>query len=437
MRLPPALRAFLAASALFALLCFGTEAVCRFLLHWPTPWDYPAIRNVVKFPDFHYFFPKFAYFHSPAFYTHSYVLPYPAPALVAIKLFLLPQPLPHHGAFALARFEASLVLASLVTLTLFWRSLVRRGVRPASASLFVLGMYALSFALWFEFSQGNIEWVVWCFLMAGIYAFCTGRLKTAAICIGIAGSMKIFPIIFVGLFLPIHRYRAIFATLATAAVTTLISLWLVCPDVHQSALQTASALGIFAHEHMAQIRPLEGGFDHSLFALIKIALTTLTGSEDHEQALGIYLPVAGLTGCALFFLRIRKLPLPNQVLCLTVAAVVLPPVSYDYTLIHLYAGLILLAFCAIEREKTNPSTKTPGLLPAFLLLAFILSPESEFLVHGVRFSGQLKCVALLALGYVSLRYPFPLASLPADQPLAIRADSLAFRGFANAVPGGI
>ena len=306
-----------------------------------------------------------------------------------------------------------MVIASLVMLALLGRAWVRCGVLPASAALFLLVTYALAFPFWFEFSQGNIEWVVWCVMMLGLWAFCTGRYRTAAICIGVAGSMKIFPIIFIGLFIPPRRYGAILLTLATAALSTVCSLWAVDPHLHQSWTQTAAALGIFAQEHMAQIRPLEGGFDHSLFALVKLVLNAFAGSREHEQGLGIYLALAALVGCLLFFVRIRKLPAVNQVLCLTVAAVALPPVSYDYTLIHLYAGLALLGFVAMEAAQHDQRPKVAGLVPALLLLAFVLSPESEFLVHGVRYSGQLKCVGLLALGYVCLRYPFPLAGLPA------------------------
>ena len=300
MRLPPALRAFLATSALCTLLCLGTEAVCRFLLHWGAPYDYPGVHSWISFNDFHGFFPKFAFFHSRAFFSAWAVLPYPAPAVAAYKLFLIPQPTPRHGGGALARFLGSMLLTAAILLWGLRRALVRRGVLPRSATAFVAGVVAFSFAFWFEFAQGNIEWMVWALMMVGIWAFCRRRFWLAAVCIGLAGSMKIFPIIFLGLFLPVRRLRAVALALLSAAVATVVSLWLLCPDIPFSWVQTIAGLGSFEHKYMVHLRPVEVGFDHSLFALVKLALGLGAGSSHSQAGLGLYLTIAALGGCVLF-----------------------------------------------------------------------------------------------------------------------------------------
>ena len=419
MRLPPVLRAFLATSALCTVLCLGTEWVCRFLLHWGSPYDYPGVHTYLRFVDFHAFFDKFRFFHSRAFYTQPGVLPYPAPAIAAYKFFLVPQPSPHHGTAAIARYEGSMLASLLVMVVLFARSLVRRGLQPMAAMLFTLGAIACSFAFWFEFFQGNIEWVVWVFVTLAIYSFWRGWFPLAAACIGIAGSMKLYPIILVGLFLPKKQIREILLTAAAAVVSTLVSLWLVCPDIAYSWTRTLAGLGAFEQTYMVKVRPVEVGFDHSLFALVKLVLNIFAGPANLQARIGVYLATVALGGCLLFVLRIRKLPFTNQVLCLTVAAITLPPLSYDYTLIHLYPALALLTLVALQgakAEASQTSAQNKGLLTALLLLAFVLSPQSEFIAAGIRFSGQLKCLALLALGYVGLRYPFPLAGLAFDRP---------------------
>ncbi len=418
MRLPSPLRAFLAASAFFTLLCLGTEAVCASLLHWGAPYNYPGLKAfygkegaLVRFVDFHTFFGKFHFFHSRLFYTESAVLPYPAPAVAAYKLFLMPLPTPHHGAWALARYEGSILLCSWVMLFLWRAALVRKGQRPLSATLFVLGCYLFSFAFWFEFAQGNIEWVVWAVLSLGLWAFCGRHFKAAALLIGLAGSMKIFPIIFVGLFLPIRRYRDALLTLLSAAASTVVGLWLVCPDIAYSWHHTVGALTNFEHESVAGFRPLELGFDHSLRSLVSLTLTSF-GLHDSQAFFGLYLLVVALGGVLLFFTRIRHLPLPNQILSLAIAAIFLPPVSFDYTLLHLYPGLVLLSLLAVQQERTAPGQSIRGLAAALVLLAFLLSPESELIWHGIRYAGQVKALALVALGYVTLRYPFQLTEAP-------------------------
>lgn len=421
MRPPTKLRGFLAASALFTLLCLGTEAVCRFLLHWGTPYDYPGLRSyyvaggpTLRFGDFHAFFNKFHFFHSRLFYTESAVLPYPAPAIAAYKPFLIPLPTPHHGTWALARYEGAMLLCSWIMLFLWRRALVRAGQRPLSATFFVLGSYLFSFAFWFEFAQGNIEWVVWAVLSLGLWAFCGRHFKSAALLIGIAGSMKIFPIIFIGLFLPIKRYRDALLTLLSAVGSTVVGLWLVCPDIPYSWHQTVRALTSIEHESVAGFRPVELGFDHSLRALLTLIVSGLFGVHDSQALLGLYLLVVALGGVILFFARIRHLPLANQILCLSIAALFLPPVSFDYTLLHLYPGLVLLSLLAVRQARTAPGQSIRGLGAALILLAFLLSPESEIIWHGIRYAGQVKALALVALGYVTLRYPFqPGATHPA------------------------
>lgn len=418
MSLPRVLRDFLAASAIFTLLCFGTEAVCGPLLHWGPPYDYPGLKafygkdeTAVRFVDFHTFFNKFQFFHSRLFYTESAILPYPAPAVAAYKLFLIPLPHPHHGTWALARFEGTMLLCSWLMLFLWQRAMVRKGQRSRSASTFVLGSYFLSFAFWFEFAQGNIEWVVWAVLSLGLWAFCGRHWKSAAVFIGIAGSMKIFPIIFLGLFIPLRRYGDVVLTLVSAVVFTVVGLWLVCPDIPYSWHQTVLALTSFEHQYVANIRPLEVGFDHSLFSLLKLSLTTLFHVRGSQASVGIYLVVVAFGGILLFFVRIRHLPLTNQVLSLAIAAILLPPVSYDYTLLHLYPGLVLLSLVAAQQSRMTSGQRIKGLGAAFLLLAFILSPQSELIWHGVRYAGQVKALALLALGYVSLKSPFAFSGL--------------------------
>jgi len=120
--------------------------------------------------------------------------------------------------------------------------------------------------------------------------------------------------------------------------------------------------------------------------------------------LTFYLAVAALTGLTLYFVRIRHLPIINQVLCLCVAAILLPPVSYDYTLMNLYIPWAMLVLFAQDQDRAKRSV--PGLMAAFICLAFLVSPETEFIFRGQGFAGQVKAGALVLLMYIALKYPF-------------------------------
>lgn len=410
-------------SALLAVLCLGAESICRWGLHWGSPYDYPLLHTYymkvhrqIIFPDFHVFFDKFHFFHSKQFYTETIQLSYPAPALLIYKVFLIPLPHPNAGAGAVARFGLSLLVGMLLLLFCWWRVLVELGLTRRLALAYIVGTTVLSFPLWFELAQGNIEWVLWLMLTAAVLALCRGHIKTAAVLIGLAGSAKLFPIIYIGLFIPGRRYAGVGIVMLTACLSTVISLWLVCPDIPYSWHQTVLALTSFERHYMAGVRPLEVGFDHSLFAIVKLALTASGSMPNPQKTLGVYLVTVACGGVVLFFLRIRRMPVINQVFCLAIAAILLPPVSYDYTLLHLYIGVALLSLFALYRGHVFPGVRAPGLVITFLVLAFVLSPESEIIWHGVRYAGQAKAVALLVLGYLCLRWPFYLPGLEKRRP---------------------
>lgn len=398
--LPVVLKRFVAQSAVWMALCLGTEIACRFLLRWGYPYNYPAVPQRVIFGDFRFYLGKFAFFHSRQFFAEGPVLTYPAPSVVAFKLLLLPQPT--SGRSAVARFAAVLLLVSWALLLLWYRALRARGLSARAAGSFLAATYLLSFAFWFEFHQANIEFAVWAVVTAGLCLFWRERWRSAAVCFGIAAAMKLFPVIFLGLFVSRRQYREIGWALLTAAFVTVGSLWLVCPDLAYSWQQTSAAVSTLRSLYMLQLPPVESGFDHTLFVLLKRLLPTLPSPAQLGRLLNLYLVVVGAGGCLVFFVRIRKLPVINQILCLSTAAVLFPPVSYDYTLIHLYAPLALLTLVAIE-DGVRPRA---GLTLAFALLAFTLSAQSEFILHGLRVAGQLKAVALAGLFVVGLRYPF-------------------------------
>ena len=116
----------------------------------------------------------------------------------------------------------------------------------------------------------------------------------------------------------------------------------------------------------------------------------------------------------LFFVRIIKLPVVNQILCLSIASILLPPVSYDYTLLHLYAPFVLITFVALQ-QRDKPTR--PHLQVALALFAFLLSSQEEFILHGDRFAGALKAIALLALFILSVARPFALEPGMAGQSI--------------------
>ena len=419
MRLPKVLKQFMAQSAAWTALCYATVAVCRFILHWGFPYNYPFMPFLGLFADFREFFWKLFYFHSHEFFHQQPLMMYPATLAVCLKFFMLLPGSHEHPKFVIVRFLCVIFLTFLVMLLSVRKALIRRGLQPRAATAFLVVTWLCSFPFLFEVYQLNMEFVVWIALMIGLWAVWTDRPWIAGAFIGIAGAMKFFPFIFLGLLLVRKQYWQVILGPIVAALITVPCLWLVCPDVGYSYRQFNAAVAHFGPSYMLHLKPLESGFDHSLFCLIKRLFPTLPQPETLAHILIAYMLTVAIGGTILFFVRIWKLPAVNQILCLSIAAILLPPTSYEYTLLHLYAPFVLLAFVALEQDAKDSSTSLSRGLPlAFGLLAFVLSIQSEFIFHSNRFAGQLQSVALVALWAVALAYPFELGP-PAGTPSAV------------------
>ena len=115
------------------------------------------------------------------------------------------------------------------------------------------------------------------------------------------------------------------------------------------------------------------------------------------------MPVMAFAGIIVYFDVIRKLPVVNQVICLIVATILLPPVSYDYTLLHLYVPWALLLLVAVESRRRHVA----GLTAAMVCCAILFAPVTELIVHGQSYGGQVKACALVGLGLIALVRKFP------------------------------
>lgn len=407
---------FLAQCAFWTALCIVAEIVCSKALHLGYPYDWPALPQSTSFIDLSDWIPNFRFYHHLAFLERERKLMYPAPVVFVYKVVCFGSSRAEPPFLAITyRFLLFIFLSGCAMLAGFRAALIRRGLAPNRATAFVVATLALSYPFWFEWSRANMEIVVWLLLTFALYLFCRGRDWGAASLIGIAASMKIFPFVFVGLFLSRRQYRHAAFSFVVAALVTLASLWLLYPDIGVSYREISSGLQTFRDMYMLHIRPAEIGFDHSLFALIKRLFPVLPPPQSLDPILSAYMGISAVAGIVLFFARIRHLPLINQVTCLTICSIVLPPTSYDYTLLHLYAPWAMLTLLCLDLTgRGEKLLHTTAITFTVACYAFLLTPQSEFIFHGERFGGQVKAVVLLALLYTALRYPF--VARPSEPP---------------------
>jgi hypothetical protein len=395
---PP--RTFLKALLLLWLITLVIAWAGKTLLHWsPDSW-YPFFPWNNRFTDFTDNLSGFQYFHRADFFQHGKIpYAYPAPVGLVLECFYL------LGRYSVAAYVCLCLLVFGIAGGLLARAMHSHGLSKIQSIAFVGATLVLSYPFWFMVDRGNIEIVNWVLVALGVAAYWNKRWYLAGAFIGLAISFKIFPFVFLGLLLSARKYGAILFGLLVCAVATLVSTWLFGPTFHAAASGIAAGLQSVKPNYMLRLLPLDSGFDHSLFTVFKVfTFKGLNGQELHYLPIfNRYMVVTAIAGIVIYFWKIRKLPPANQILALTVASVLLPPWSSDYTLTHLYIPWAVLVLLSISLPR---QVKVPGLAFAFLCLAYLMAPESYVIIYGVRFAGQLKAVVLLILFFVSISYPF-------------------------------
>jgi hypothetical protein len=390
----------------FIACCEFTELLCRRVKALNLdrdPYISPFLRE--HYPDFLLLRPRFAFFHSASFFTVPNGTPfmYPAPVGVLYQLFYA---MPHGG---LRVFLGFIVLALAIAGRMFGRALHRRGVAAVAAYGVPLAVLFLSFPVWFEFKQANMEIVVWVLVTGGVVCFLRGRGYSAAACFGLAASMKIYPVAYLGLLLIRRQYRQIAWGLAVALAATVSSLWAVGASIGPTWQRVSEGIDHFRSLFILNKRP-EMIFDHSFLSLAKILMHPSPHPERFAPLLTLYLALMCCLGMYLFFFRIWRMPVINQVLFLTVACIFLPPVSFEYTLLHVFVPLGMLTLLAVDLARRGVPMPS-GVRPALLCFLVLLAPLSEVSLLHHQLDGQIKALALAVLLVVSFTRPFAYPSM--------------------------
>ncbi len=383
------------------LLWFVAFGIAHGVMGLGYPYDHLTLPNGHRM-DLLGFLTKWPKLHTAAFYTDKRDVPfeYPAPAAFCYQAL-------YSTGHCYAAYVAIAVVVVGCAAVLLSRRLLALHLRPYAVAAVVTAMFALSYPLLFTLVQANIELLIVAICGAALLLYLRGNYFLSAVLLGFAASVKIFPFVFLALFIPPKKYKALACGVLTIALSTLAGLSFLGPTIALASQgisaglreNRASIILFFDHQN--------AGFDHSLFGVVKRVFNpkALTMTFPDHVLTG-YMAVAALCGCALWFFRIRKLPILNQIVCFSLVVVVLPPTSYDYTLLHLYLpwSLLLLYVCAAARQGATVREAATTLV----LFGVAFSPLNEFIYKSCSFAGQLKCLVLLTILYQALRTPWTL-----------------------------
>ena len=376
---------------------------------------YPLSSATERFGDFTIFTNKFRYFGTETFFHTGWLINYPAAAALGFEVFFKLG-----RSHALSLFIVFMALCFAVPAAVFTHSLITRGVCAPRAIVFMTVVTGLSWPVILLIDRGNIEVLVWLVLLLGMWAYSTGHLWTAAACFGVGASLKLFPFVLFGLFLSRRQYRQIFFGAAVFLVVSVGSLKILGPTIQQAYAGISLGINTFKVLYMGGWHGYENGVDHSIFALYKgIAVLFFGHNQTHFlKSLSAFLTVTAIGGLLLYFLRIRLLPLLNQVLILVIVSIYFTAFSGDGTLIHLYYPCAMLFLLALRAHGER--IFVPGLRLMLGCMVFILSCETFLVRHNQRVIGQAHCLAIGVLLFAALRYPLgpPIAETRSETILS-------------------
>ncbi len=283
------------------------------------------------------------------------------------------------------------------------RELIAQGIDRVTATLFPLTAVVLSFPIVGLLQRANIELFLWVFAALGTWAFLRGREHWAAVLWGLAGAIKLYPVLLLVLLLPRRRWSAFAEGVATFVGTTTLALWWLGPTMAVAWRGSIENVFYYQGARVSQWTLHEIMPNHSMFGLVKVAGLT-AGLPVGRLMLPYYACGAVVMGGA-FFARLWKMPVANQLLAVTAFMVMFPPVSYYYTLVNLYAPLLVLLFLAIRAQRAG--VRIPGLRRTVLLFVPLFAPFTLLTFPRLfLYGGLVQAALLVALFGCALCFPF-------------------------------
>jgi hypothetical protein len=332
---------------------------------------------------------RFTVYHSAKFFTSKTFsgFAYPPGAAPIYEAF-------YRTSDALLTYLIVAYTTAVIALIAAYRYLHRNRI----GNLFPLFLL-FSFPLIFLIQRANIELILWIIVALGILAYRRGLGLIAAVLFGLAAAVKLYPIFLLGLFLKRRQDLPAFAVGCLTAVVALIAATAYAgPTFVFAAHGFINGVGNFQGHYVDTVSRVEVAFDHSLFSPIKYwAYSHHTTPAPWTQ---LYYLTAG-TFALLLFLRVRTMPTLNNIVFLTTAMVSLPPVSFNYTLVHLYLPMLLL-LAALTAARTNPTAA----LTLALILSLMLPLIALSIIHPIP-AGPIQSFTLLAILILCAITPWP------------------------------
>ncbi len=424
-----ALSTYCAVLAGLTMLAWASAGFSQFALHLPFPWNWPLFDPSGRFSDLTENFARIQLLWRGE-WGGPVIFVYPAPALLVFAF------LSKLNAQPIAVFLTLCCSVYLAAAVLLRRAITQAGKLAISLNVALCLTVLCSYPALFQMDRGNIEILPFVFVLAGITCFAMRFYWAAAILFGIAGCIKPFPLLFLFLSFSKKLYRQAFLAGAIVFFVNLGSLFWIGPTIGKAYSALAADQRVFLHKFVLTYDPRAIHFDHSLFSCLKQAVrlglgwsTAAVMESRLLTAYVLYMCFAVVFGIACLIYFWRK-PVLNQLFAVTILMLVLPPISYDYTLVAIY-----FLWGAFMIHLLNDRTMKRPLM--FLVpLAILMTPHSFLRFGNVGCGGQLNALLLLFLLAAAARIDMPsslFGELPSSRNLQFEKLQIPIGVHANAL----
>jgi hypothetical protein len=228
-------------------------------------------------------------------------------------------------------------------------------------------MTFMSYPVLFAWATGNIEAVVFMLMAVHVELFRRGNYRWSTVPLGFAVAMKVFPLVFLMLYVARRRYRDCLLVLATAVVATVIPLL-----VFEGGLLDPEGLyfeNLRKSQQMYMDLMVNGPsgvhFGHSIINGVRAWMGDKFPSMELIKGPYMVFAIGTFALLASYLFRTRP-PLWKTMTLLVVAIDLLPYTSTDYKLLHFFIPLYLF----INHEEEEGASA--GRLRWIILWLFVL-----------------------------------------------------------------
>lgn len=255
--------------------------------------------------------------------------------------------------------------------------------------LTMFSLTVLSYPVLFILDRGNLECLVFIFLWLFIYCYKNRRDTAAALFLSFAIAMKLYPGVFCVLFLADRRWKPLLLTAVSTLVLTIASAALLDGGISASLAGMQNNLLIFKAQYFESVNGLL--YNSSLYVPAVLMASKFAFMDVIPK---------GYPLCAIFlfiltaaYVAFREDVFWKRIALLSYMMILLPQISFDYKLIHIFLPLLL--FLGSEpRSKFDVAYS--------VIFGLLLIPKDYFfLVGNISINGILNSFLMLAfIGFI-------------------------------------